>query len=78
VVVARASTLSVATASQFTGVKTFTATLAAQRCGLGDVVTSWLRAHPEIDVVDIVVTQSSDHAYHCLTITVFFNDAPRR
>ena len=66
-----------ATAS-FNAVKTFTATLGARRNELGDIVTSWLQAHPDIQLVDIEVTQSSDAQFHCLTITLFFIDAPRR
>lgn len=38
---------------------------------LGERVTSWLRAHPELHLVDRVLTQTSDDEYHCLTITLF-------
>jgi hypothetical protein len=58
----------------FNAVKTFSATLAAGRNQLGDVVTAWLRAHPGIELVDITLTQSSDAQYHCLTITLFWHD----
>jgi hypothetical protein len=71
--------------SAFNGVKIFCATLVAQRQSLGDQVTRWLedaRARRwGFEVVDIVVTQSSDEAYHCLTISVFFNEdlaAPKK
>ena len=39
------------------------------------VVLSDQPDRPGIEVVDRVVTQSSDSEYHCLTITVFFKNA---
>jgi len=56
----------------FRGVKVFSATKARDRSNLGDKITKWLR-EVEPKVVDTVVTQSSDHEFHCLTITIFFN-----
>lgn len=58
--------------SRFTGVKVFGATMFAQRDKLGETVTQWLTAHPEIELVDIVVAQSSDAQYHCISICVFY------
>ena len=58
----------------FTGVQVFSATMAKERDMLGERITSWLRAHPSIEVVDSVVTQSSDDAFHCLAITLFYRD----
>ena len=58
----------------FNGVKIFSATMAQERDRLGDRITDWLREHPKFDVVDTVVTQSSDEAFHCLVITVFYNE----
>jgi hypothetical protein len=57
---------------QFNGVKVFSATMAAERERLGDKVTEWLLGNPGKQVVDTVVTQSSDEAFHCIAITVFF------
>jgi hypothetical protein len=57
---------------RFNGVKVFSATMVSEREKLGDKVTEWLRTHPAIEVRDMVVTQSSDEAFHCLAITVFF------
>jgi hypothetical protein len=54
------------------GVKVFTATKARDREALGDLVTQWLRDHPQAQIVDKIVTQSSDREFHCLTITLFF------
>ena len=55
----------------FQAVKVFTATRAADRESLGEKVTSWLRAHPEFQVVTTTVTQSSDKSFHCLSIVLF-------
>jgi hypothetical protein len=56
----------------FNGVKVFSATKAREREELGENVTRWLRANPNVRIVDKVVTQSSDREFHCLTITLFF------
>ena len=59
----------------FNGVKIFSATMAPEREHLGEKVTTWMAEHPKANVVDTVVTQSSDEAFHCLTITVFYWEA---
>jgi hypothetical protein len=58
----------------FNGVKTFSATMAKARDALGDQVTAWLASAPNREVVDTVITQSSDEAFHCLAITIFYRD----
>ncbi len=58
--------------TQFNGVKVFSATMAQDRDQLGEKVTAWLRANPQNKIVDTVVTQSSDEAFHCVAITVFY------
>ena len=58
----------------YTGVKVFSATKAKEREALGEVITQWLRANPNVEVANTVVTQSSDREFHCLTITVFYKD----
>jgi len=60
---------------RFNGVKVFSATMVSEREKLGDKVTEWLKTNPAIEVRDMVVTQSSDEAFHCLAITVFFWNA---
>jgi hypothetical protein len=57
---------------RFNGVKVFAATLMADRGRLGEKVTDWITAHPDYQVVDVVQTQSSDAAFHCIAITVFY------
>jgi hypothetical protein len=59
---------------QFNGVKVFSATMAPERDNLGEKITHWLREHPSCEIVDTIVTQSSDEAFHCLAITVFYWD----
>lgn len=61
----------------FNGVKVFSATLFADRARLGDPITEWITASPQITVTEIAVTQSSDDEYHCLVITVFFQEHGR-
>lgn len=60
--------------SAFHGVKVFSATMFADRGRLGDRVTQWLSEHPEVGIVELKVTQSSDAAFHCITISVFYVD----
>jgi hypothetical protein len=56
----------------FTGVKVFSATKAREREELGDHVTQWIRMNPTARIIDKIVTQSSDREFHCLTITIFY------
>lgn len=60
---------------QFNGVKVFSATMVAEREHLGEKATAWLTEHPDCKVTEVVITQSSDEAYHCISITVFFAKA---
>ena len=55
----------------FTGVKVFSATKAKEREELGETVTRWLKTN-DVEIVDRVVTQSSDDEFHCLTIVLFY------
>lgn len=52
-------------------VKVFSASKAREREALGDVITAWIRNNPQLEVVEKVVTQSSDAEFHCLSITLF-------
>lgn len=56
-----------------TGVKVFSATMVADRERLSDRVNEWIAARPKgFELRDIVITQSSDDAFHCIAITVFY------
>ncbi|NOK20654.1 hypothetical protein [Corallococcus carmarthensis] len=56
----------------FTGVKVFSTTLARDRENMGENITKWLKENSSLDIVDKIVTQSSDKEFHCLTITLFY------
>lgn len=58
----------------FNGVKVFSATMFADRGMLGDKVTDWIANHPQCALTDIIVTQSSDAEFHCVTISVFYKE----
>ena len=58
--------------TNFTGVRVFSTTLARDRENMGENITKWLKENPNVEVVDRVVTQSSDKEFHCLTITLFY------
>ena len=57
--------------SETKGIKVFSATMAQERARLGEDVTAWLEKS-KVSVVDVVVTQSSDNAFHCITVTVLY------
>lgn len=59
----------------FTNVKVFSATLAHEREQLGEKITDWLYQHKDVQIVDKTVTQSSDEAFHCLAIILFYKQA---
>jgi len=58
------------------GVKVFSATRAEERNRLGERLAEWTRIHPKLNILDVHVVQSSDNAYHCLSIVVLYNRAP--
>lgn len=57
---------------QFTGIKVFSTTLARDRETMGETITKWIRENSNCEIVDKVVTQSSDKEFHCLTVTLFY------
>lgn len=59
--------------SKFNGVRVFSTTMHKDHDAMGGEITRWLADNDDIEIVDKVVTQSSDNAYHCLTITLFYN-----
>lgn len=64
-------------ANSFSSVKVFSATTATDREDLGGKVTRWMNANTDQEVVDRVVRQSSDEAYHCVTIVLFLRPKSR-
>lgn len=62
---------------RFDVVKVFSATKARERNELGDRVTRFLEEY-DGDVVDLVVRQSSDREFHCLSVILFGRKSKRR
>ena len=60
--------------ANYTGVKIFSTTLARDREAMGENITRWLRENSHLEIVDKIVTQSSDKEFHCLTITLFYRE----
>ena len=60
------------TARRFNAVKVFSATKAVDRAQLGETVTTWLASHSGIAISDLVIRQSSDAQFHCVSITLFY------
>lgn len=64
----------------FTGVKVFSASVFGLRATLDAAVTQWLaaaRRRPSFELVDVVIRQSSDEAFHCLSIVIFYKEKQR-
>ena len=61
----------------FTGMKIFSTTLARDREAMSENINQWLRENPQVEVVDKTVTQSSDQAFHCLSVTLFYRERSR-
>ena len=57
---------------EFNGAKVFSATMLMDRDRLGEKVTAWMNKNPHCEVRDATVTQSSDEAFHCIAITLFY------
>ena len=64
--------------SAFNGVQVFCATMFQQRQDLGETVTRWLedarKNRPSFQLIGIEVRQSSDKAFHAISIIIFFNE----
>ena len=58
--------------TMFTGVKVFSATKAKEREELSENVTRWLKSNADLEIVDKVVTQSSDNEFHCYSLLIFY------
>ncbi len=58
----------------FTGVKVFSTTLARDRDALSERITGWMRDHPQLEIVDKVIEQSSDKEFHCLSVVFFYRE----
>ena len=52
----------------------FAATLQRERDELGARISAWLARSPALRVVETVVLQSSGAGFHCLSITLFYEE----
>ena len=66
----------VATELSFNAIKVFSTTFARDREQMGENITRWLKENSGIEIVDKIVTQSSDKEFHCLTLTIFYKSKP--
>ncbi len=58
----------------YTGVKVFSATKARERDEMGATISRWVKQHSDLDIVEKVITQSSDREFHCYTMTIFYRE----
>jgi hypothetical protein len=72
-----AGTLVLRPGVSFNGVKIFSATLFADRGTLGEKVTRWIADNSHVQITEMTVTQSSDAAFHCVAITLFYREPER-
>lgn len=56
----------------FTGLKVFSATKAREREEISDRITDWISANRNLEITGYEVKQSSDNAFHCLTIVLLY------
>jgi hypothetical protein len=56
--------------NRITMVKVFSVTKAREREELGERVTAWIAANPGTQVLSTFVAQSSDDAFHCLSMVL--------
>lgn len=57
---------------KYRSVVVFSATKMNDRESLGQKVSTWI-ASMKPEIVETVVSQSSDSEFHCLSIVIFFN-----
>ena len=62
------------TIAGYTGVKVFSATKARERGQMGVVISHWVKQNSNLDIVDKIITQSSDKEFHCYTMTIFYRE----
>ena len=57
--------------NQINLIKVFSVTKAREREELGERVTAWIQANPEVQIVRTVLAQTSDSRFHCLSMILF-------
>jgi len=56
--------------------KVFSATMQRDRERLGDRVSDWLAENPQLEVLQTIVSLSSDSSYHCLSFVLICAQRP--
>jgi len=56
-------------------IKIFSSTMVADRERLGETITEWMRKEG-VTIIRALVTQSSDHAFHCFIVTAVYRPGP--
>lgn len=59
--------------SRLSGMKLFSATKARDREVLGETVTAWISANPQLEILETIIRQSSDNEFHCVSITLLYS-----
>ncbi len=54
------------------GIKVFSVTKARDREYLSETINDWIRANPDIEVVEQDVIQSSDWEFHCVSVVLLY------
>ncbi len=62
----------------FTGVKVFSATKAKDREELGENISRWIKSNSDLEIVDKIVSQSSDNEFHCYSLVIFYRHAAKQ
>jgi hypothetical protein len=62
----------------FTHVRVFTSSTFSDREEMPKRITGWLALHPDVEVLEKVVRQSSTMEFHCLTVVLFYRLRPGR
>ena len=52
-------------------IKVFSVTKARERDELGERVTAWIAANPQVRIVQTVLAQTSDARFHCFSMVLF-------
>jgi hypothetical protein len=58
-------------------VKVFSVTNAKDREGLGERVTAWIAANPDVRILTTIVALTSDREFHCLSMVLICSEHSR-
>ena len=51
-------------------IKVFSVTKARERDEIGERVTAWIEAHPNVQILRTVLAQTSDARFHCFSMVL--------